>query len=61
MDKFDLFDLVYMQDNQQFLNEYLLCTLIASPVNNNKMIKNQQNTIITKTIKLLNHSAKKRY
>ena len=63
MDDCDLFDLVCMQDNQQFLKEHLLYqttlyTLFASTVNNNIIIKNQQNSMNTKTIKLLNHSAK---
>ena len=52
-----------MEDNQQFLKEHLLhqttiYTLFASSVNNNIIIKNQQNTINTKKIKLLNHSTK---
>ena len=59
----DLFDLVHMLDNQQFLWERLLYqttmyTLFASPVNNNIISKNQQNTTKTKTIKLLSNSAK---
>ena len=63
MDKFDLFDLVRMQDNQQFLTEHLLYqatlyTLFASPVNNIIITNNQQSTINIKTIKLLNNSTK---
>ena len=63
MDEFVLFDLVHMEDNQQFLKEHLLhqttmYTLFASPVNNNIIIKNRQNTINSKTIKSLIDSAK---
>ena len=63
MYKFDFFHLAYMQDNQQFLKEHLLYQttlyiLFASPIINNIINKNQQSTINTKTIKLLNDSAK---
>ena len=56
MDKFDLFDLVHTQGNQQFLKEHILYqptlyTLFASPVNNIITNKNQRSTINTKTIK----------
>ena len=63
MDKFDLFDLVHMQDIQKFLKEYFLYqatlyTLFASSVNNIITNKNQQSIINTKTIKLLKDSVK---
>ena len=63
MDELDLFDLVHMQDTQQFLKEHLLYqtilyTLFASLVNNIIINKNQQNTINAKTNKLLNDSTK---
>ena len=63
MDKFDLFHLVSAYARHQwFLEEHLLYrptlyTLIASPVNNIIINKNQQTTINAKTIKLLNDSA----
>ena len=66
MDEFDWFDFVHMEENKQFLKEHLLHETIFTIslnflIDNNIIIKNQQNTINNKTIKLLNHSAKNQF
>ena len=62
-DEFDLFNLVYIQNNQQYLeasstHQTIMYTLFQTPINYNILKKNQHNSNNNKTVKLLNYSAK---
>ena len=63
MDKFNLFNLVQMQNNQQYLeassiHETTMYTLYNSPINNNIIKKNHHDSNKNRTVKLINYSAK---
>ena len=63
MDKFDSFNLVFIQNTQQFLklssiNETTMYTLHNSPINNNKLKKNQHELNKNRTVQSINYSAK---
>ena len=64
MDEFDLFDLVYMQENQSFLkssiiHETTMYTLYGTPINNGILQKNTNDSNKKRTVQLINYSAKK--
>ena len=61
MDEFDLFNLVYIQNDKQYLQAYsihqtTMHTLFQSPINDNILKKNDSNK--NRTMKLLNYTAK---
>ena len=63
MEEFDLFDLVYIQNNQQYLqassiHQTTMYKLFQSPINNNILKKNQHDLNKNRAVKLLNYSAK---
>ena len=62
MDKFDLFNLIYQQENQQYLDiisihETTMYTLCHSPINNNILEKNQHDSIKNRIVKYVYYSA----
>ena len=62
-DKFDLFNLVYIQNNQQYLeassiHQTIMYTLFQTPINDSILKKNQHNSNKNRTVQLLNYSAK---
>ena len=62
-DEFDLFNLVYIQNDQQYLqasslHETIMYTLFQTSINDNILNKNQHNSNKNRTVKLLNYSAK---
>ena len=63
MNKFDLFDLVNIQNNQPYLKsssilETIMYTLFDTPINNDILKKNTNESNKKKTVQLINYSAK---